>query len=155
MIASLICDNGSVTDLNLSDNLIKDEGVTAICEAVQSNKETKLVSLNVGKNSMGPAGAKSVAAMVAVIPSVSCQSSVDEPTLHGLKQYYVKLAENEKNRKLNELLDALEFNQVVVFVESAHRAIQLDKLLQESNFPSVAIHASMKQVCDALPPPLM
>mmetsp|Transcript_28505 Transcript_28505/g.73077 ORF Transcript_28505/g.73077 Transcript_28505/m.73077 type:complete len:212 (-) Transcript_28505:905-1540(-) len=66
-------------------------------------------------------------------------------TLHGLQQHYVKLAENEKNRKLNELLDALEFNQVVVFVKSVQRAIQLDKLLQECNFPSVAIHASMKQ----------
>lgn len=60
-------------------------------------------------------------------------------------QHYVKLAENEKNRKLNELLDALEFNQVVVFVKSVQRAIQLDKLLQECNFPSVAIHAGMKQ----------
>merc|ERR1719378_1951295 len=66
-------------------------------------------------------------------------------TLHGLQQHYVKLAENEKNRKLNELLDALEFNQVVVFVKSVQRAVQLDKLLQECNFPSVAIHASMKQ----------
>merc|ERR1711935_1191979 len=66
-------------------------------------------------------------------------------TLHGLQQHYVKLAENEKNRKLNELLDALEFNQVVVFVKSVQRAIQLDKLLQECNFPSVAIHAGMKQ----------
>jgi len=66
-------------------------------------------------------------------------------TLHGLQQHYVKLAENEKNRKLNELLDALEFNQVVVFVKSVQRAIQLDKLLQECNFPSVAIHAQMKQ----------
>merc|ERR1719164_270253 len=56
-----------------------------------------------------------------------------------------KLAENEKNRKLNELLDALEFNQVVIFVKSVQRAIQLDKLLQECNFPSVAIHGSMKQ----------
>lgn len=33
-------------------------------------------------------------------------------TLHGLQQYYVKLAENAKNRKLNDLLDSLEFNQV-------------------------------------------
>merc|ERR1712187_584912 len=74
--------------------------------------------------------------------------SVDEEsklTLHGLLQYYVKLAEKEKNRKLNELLDALEFNQVVIFVKSVQRAIQLDKLLQECNFPSVAIHAGMKQ----------
>jgi ATP-dependent RNA helicase UAP56/SUB2 len=33
-------------------------------------------------------------------------------TLHGLQQHYVKLAENQKNRKLTDLLDALEFNQV-------------------------------------------
>lgn len=33
-------------------------------------------------------------------------------TLHGLQQYYIKLAETEKNRKLNDLLDLLEFNQV-------------------------------------------
>jgi len=33
-------------------------------------------------------------------------------TLHGLQQHYVKLEEVGKNRKLNELLDTLEFNQV-------------------------------------------
>ncbi|KAH8023375.1 hypothetical protein HPB51_013213 [Rhipicephalus microplus] len=38
-------------------------------------------------------------------------------TLHGLQQYYMKLRENEKNRKLIELLDFLEFNQVVIFVQ--------------------------------------
>ena len=32
-------------------------------------------------------------------------------TLHGLQQHYVKLKDAEKNRKLFELLDALEFNQ--------------------------------------------
>jgi ATP-dependent RNA helicase UAP56/SUB2 len=31
-------------------------------------------------------------------------------TLHGLKQYYVKLEEDQKIRKLIELLDILEFN---------------------------------------------
>merc|ERR1711977_590908 len=38
-------------------------------------------------------------------------------TLHGLQQHYVKLTEDEKNRKLNDLLDALEFNQVIIFVK--------------------------------------
>lgn len=33
-------------------------------------------------------------------------------TLHGLQQHYVKLEETSKNRKLNSLLDELEFNQV-------------------------------------------
>lgn len=33
-------------------------------------------------------------------------------TLHGLVQHYIMLNEEEKNRKLNDLLDNLEFNQV-------------------------------------------
>lgn len=33
-------------------------------------------------------------------------------TLHGLVQHYILLNEDEKNRKLNDLLDALDFNQV-------------------------------------------
>merc|ERR1712203_558260 len=66
-------------------------------------------------------------------------------TLHGLLQYYVKLSEKEKNRKLNDLLDALEFNQVVIFVKSVQRAIALDKLLLECNFPSIAIHSGLNQ----------
>jgi ATP-dependent RNA helicase UAP56/SUB2 len=37
-------------------------------------------------------------------------------TLHGLQQHYVKLKENEKNKKLFELLDVLEFNQVCFFI---------------------------------------
>merc|ERR1719174_1487102 len=73
--------------------------------------------------------------------------TVDESklTLHGLLQYYVKLTEKEKNRKLNDLLDALEFNQVVIFVKSVQRATALDKLLVECSFPSLAIHSGLTQ----------
>merc|ERR1719409_989757 len=66
-------------------------------------------------------------------------------TLHGLQQYYVKLEEAQKNRKLNDLLDALEFNQVVIFVKSVRRCQELDKLLQECNFPSICSHSRMQQ----------
>lgn len=66
-------------------------------------------------------------------------------TLHGLLQYYVKLEEAKKNRKLNDLLDVLQFNQVIIFVKSVQRAIALDKLLQECSFPSVAVHSGLKQ----------
>lgn len=66
-------------------------------------------------------------------------------TLHGLQQYYIQLAENEKNRKLNDLLDALEFNQVCIFVKSVQRANELNKLLIECNFPSVCIHGHLNQ----------
>jgi superfamily II DNA/RNA helicase len=60
-------------------------------------------------------------------------------------QHYIKLKEEEKNRKLNDLLDALDFNQVVIFVKSVSRAAELDKLLVECNFPSICIHSGMSQ----------
>jgi len=66
-------------------------------------------------------------------------------TLHGLQQHYVSLAESEKNRKLNDLLDALEFNQVVIFVRSVNRASELDRLLRDCNFPSICIHGGLPQ----------
>lgn len=66
-------------------------------------------------------------------------------TLHGLQQYYVKLAEAQKNRKLNDLLDALEFNQVVIFVNNVRRCKELNNLLVECNFPSICIHGDLKQ----------
>merc|ERR1711988_681155 len=66
-------------------------------------------------------------------------------TLRGLQQHYVKLAENEKNRKLNDLLDALEFNQVIIFVKSPERAKTLNQLLCDCNFPSIATFGRLKQ----------
>ncbi|KAG5461456.1 MAG: P-loop containing nucleoside triphosphate hydrolase protein, partial [Olpidium bornovanus] len=66
-------------------------------------------------------------------------------TLHGLQQHYVKLQESQKNRKLNDLLDTLEFNQVCIFVKSVARANQLNQLLVDCNFPSICIHSQMPQ----------
>ncbi|XP_030380449.1 ATP-dependent RNA helicase WM6 [Scaptodrosophila lebanonensis] len=66
-------------------------------------------------------------------------------TLHGLQQHYVNLKENEKNKKLFELLDVLEFNQVVIFVKSVQRCVALSQLLTEQNFPAIGIHRGMTQ----------
>jgi len=66
-------------------------------------------------------------------------------TLHGLQQYYVKLGEAEKNRRLNDILDQLNYNQVIVFVKSTVRATELDRLLRECHFPSVAVHSGVSQ----------
>lgn len=66
-------------------------------------------------------------------------------TLHGLQQYYIKLTEQQKNRKLNDLLDALEFNQVIIFVNGVRRCKELNKLLQECNFPSMCMYGGLKQ----------
>jgi len=66
-------------------------------------------------------------------------------TLSGLQQYYVELPENEKNQKLVDLLDALEFNQAVIFVKSVRRSVELDKLLCDAHFPSICINSDMPQ----------
>ncbi len=65
--------------------------------------------------------------------------------LDGLQQYYVNLKENEKNKKLNEILDMLQFNQVIIFVKNISRCGELNVLLNECNFPSIAIHGDLKQ----------
>eukprot|EP00124_Ichthyophonus_hoferi_P000908 Ihof_evm17s39 gene=Ihof_evmTU17s39 len=66
-------------------------------------------------------------------------------TLHGLQQHYCKLTETMKNRKLTDLLDNLEFNQVVIFVKSQQRCAALCNLLTECNFPAIAIHGQTPQ----------
>jgi ATP-dependent RNA helicase UAP56/SUB2 len=66
-------------------------------------------------------------------------------TLHGLQQYYVKLAESGKNKKLSDLLDNLEFNQVVIFVSGVRRCKELNNLLNECTFPSICIHGGLNQ----------
>lgn len=112
-----------------------------------------------------------VPALTAAPPVQPMEIYVDDETkltLHGLQQHYVKLAENLKNRKLTDLLDALEFNQVclvhasacakreilmdctlgtqvVIFVKTVQRCVALNKLLQDCNFPSIAIHRLMSQ----------
>ncbi|AWU74490.1 ATP-dependent RNA helicase SUB2 [Pichia kudriavzevii] len=66
-------------------------------------------------------------------------------TLHGLQQYFIKLPEEKKNVKLAELLDSLEFNQVIIFVKSTKRATALNQLLIDSNFPSIVVHSGIPQ----------
>ncbi|EGP87045.1 unnamed protein product [Zymoseptoria tritici ST99CH_1A5] len=66
-------------------------------------------------------------------------------SLHGLQQYYLNSKEDEKNRRLNDLLDELTYNQVIIFVKTSNRAIELDRLLRECNFPSIAVYGHLNQ----------
>jgi len=73
------------------------------------------------------------------------ESYVDEEklTLDGLKQYFFPIVEKDKNHKLIDILDGLEFNQCIIFVSSTQRAELLDRLLRGINFPSICIHGGM------------
>ncbi|RZC59774.1 hypothetical protein C5167_007074 [Papaver somniferum] len=58
---------------------------------------------------------------------------------------YIKLTELEKNCKLNDLLDTLDFKQVVICVKSVSRAAALNNLPVECDSQSVCIHSGMSQ----------
>lgn len=66
-------------------------------------------------------------------------------TLYGLKQYYVKLEDSQKIQKLVELLDNIEFNQVIIFVSHTKYAQKLQDVITNEGFPSIASHGDMKQ----------
>lgn len=65
--------------------------------------------------------------------------------LAGLQQYYLKLEESQKNRKLVEIIDNIQFNQMVIFVKTIPRAETLEKLLVKRNLPTIVVHGRMDQ----------
>jgi len=64
-------------------------------------------------------------------------------TLHGLCQYYVSLDERDKISKLMDLIDQLQFNQVIIFVSHVSYAVKLNEVLNKNFIPSKAIHSKM------------
>jgi Ran GTPase-activating protein (RanGAP) involved in mRNA processing and transport len=103
VIASLISVNGALTALDLSYNDLKDEGVSAVCEAIQSNKETKLASLNFGNNGIGPVGANAVAAMVAVTGGLTALNLSSNNLKDEGVSAVCKAIQNNKETKLASL----------------------------------------------------
>ena len=65
--------------------------------------------------------------------------------LEKLQQFYVKLKEEEKNKKLFDILDNVQFNQVIIFVNNIARCETLSDILEKNKFPAVAIHADLPQ----------
>ena len=101
-IANALRVNGGLTALDLSYNYLMDEGVSAVCEVIQSNKETKLASLNFGYNAIGPVGANSVVAMVSVTGALTklslAQNKLEE---EGTKAICEALKQNTTLKELD------------------------------------------------------
>eukprot|EP00760_Papus_ankaliazontas_P017590 PhM_4_TR17333/c0_g1_i1/m.85320/K12812/UAP56, BAT1, SUB2; ATP-dependent RNA helicase UAP56/SUB2 len=66
-------------------------------------------------------------------------------TLHGLVQYYINVEETQKTRKLIDVLDAVDFHQCIIFVNTVSRCETLNQVLVKCQFPSVAVHSKMDQ----------
>mmetsp|Transcript_111390 Transcript_111390/g.239941 ORF Transcript_111390/g.239941 Transcript_111390/m.239941 type:complete len:217 (+) Transcript_111390:217-867(+) len=66
-------------------------------------------------------------------------------TLHGLQQYTVELKEAEKNRKVYTIIKDLPFNQLVIFMKSVNRAVELERVLQSHGIKCVSLHGGLNQ----------
>lgn len=66
--------------------------------------------------------------------------AVPVPTsVHAVVHHHIKCKEEQKNRKLVDMLDALEFNLVVIYAKTQPRCEVLHKLLKDCNFPTECI----------------
>ena len=71
VLSSLLPVSASLTELNLYDNTLMDEGCTSVCDALRKNKTCKLAKLNIGSNAIDVDGAKSAAAYMAISASLT------------------------------------------------------------------------------------
>ena len=100
-------------------NDLDDEGVSAVCKAIQSNKETKLASLNFGNNKIGPFGANALAAMVAVTGSLTSLNLGDNQ-LCGLDKYGDGTYSAEG---ITAIADALRVNGSLTSIDLSENAL--------------------------------
>ena len=55
----------------------------------------------------------------------------------------MRLEEDQKIKKLIQLLDDLDFNQVIIFVKTQEYAKKLNEIIRDTGFPSAACYSSM------------
>lgn len=61
----------SLTKILVSSNQLGDKGATILCDALRESKVTQVQELDLSNNHIGPEGAKGVAAMAAVVASLT------------------------------------------------------------------------------------
>ena len=61
----------SLTKILVRGNELGDEGATILCDALRKSTVTKVQELDLSVNRIGPEGAKAVAAMAAVVASLT------------------------------------------------------------------------------------
>ena len=70
-LAPGLATNASLTKILVGQNQLRDEGTTMLCDALRESKVTQVQELDLTLNSIGPEGAKAVASMAAVVPSLT------------------------------------------------------------------------------------
>lgn len=131
---SLKCDGVKRFVLDECDELLSAENtnmrsqVQTIFKACPFEKQVMMFTATIGK-------IKETALKFCVNPVFS-EPEEGKLTLYGLQQFYCECTEKEKNRKLRDLLQKLDYNQVIIFVKSTSRCKALHQLLVDLKFPA-------------------
>jgi len=156
-LAPALAANGGLTELSIFGNDVGDKGVDAICEAIKSNKETKLASLNFGDNSIGPVGANTVGAMVAVTGALtSVDLSGNHLTDHGrdmtgIKELAAALGVNGGLTVINLLGNQLDAESAKLLAEVAkQKGISLCGIQRDQTFADFSRQDLRLQQPDAI-----
>ena len=70
-VAELASVTASLTKILVCWNKLGDESTAILCDALRGSKVTKVQELDLSQNDIGPEGAKAVAAMAAVVGSLT------------------------------------------------------------------------------------
>ena len=76
-IANALKVTASLTTILVGGNELGDEGTTILCDALRKSTVTKVQELGLEGNDIGPEGAKAVAAMAAVVASLTQVLAID------------------------------------------------------------------------------
>ena len=81
-LAPAIAVSASVTKILVCGNDLRDEGTIILCDALRESTVSKVQELDLSVNDIGPDGTKAVAAMAAVVASVTsvCAPPELQPT---------------------------------------------------------------------------
>ncbi len=115
------------------------EDITEILKSVSSEHQTVLFSATM------PAPIKEISKKYQRSDVAFIKTTRDNEEKQLIKQYYIRLKENQKYDVLSRLLDSLSYRLVLVFCRTKKRVDELTDYLQETGYESEALHGDLKQ----------
>ncbi|ELP95021.1 ATP-dependent RNA helicase SUB2, putative [Entamoeba invadens IP1] len=142
--------NKGVLDLSQLDTFVIDECDKVLSSNSQIDVTTLFMKSNKTKQTM------MFSATISEPNKVICRKYLRNPLevfiddgeklfLHGLKLYYKKLDDKQKVAKLTDILDYIDFNQCMIFVDGKERCKVVIETLKKGEYPCGVLYGKMEE----------
>ena len=145
VVAGLILVVGSLTKILVGYNQLGDEGATSLCNALRESTVTKVQELSLKGNKIGPKGAKAVAAMAAVVGSLT-DLNLSNNNLAGETEF-VQATEVEGNTK--EVGTKVIYQGREMTVNQEVHLLSMDSYGELEMVDLTGVHAIAKALADS------